>query len=98
MLLPFSSQPLPDAPSLGAVLMRSMLANRNEFERHLQPSDLLMVPPLPAGMSILDWGRHGELMTRAHSWGLTEVDRLREDGHSALTRFQASAAIVPARR
>lgn len=98
MLFPFSSRPLPDAPSLGAVLMRSLLANRNEFERHLQPSDLLMVPPLPAGMSILDWGRHGELMTRAHSWGLTEVDRLREDGHSALTRFQASAAIVPARR
>ncbi len=98
MLLPFSGAPLPDAPSLGAVLMRSMLANRNEFERHLQPTDLLMVPPLPAGMSILDWGRHHELMSRAHDWGLTEVDRLREEGHPALDQFEVTGSIVSARR
>ena len=98
MLLPFSGPPLPDAPSLGAVLMRSMLANRNEFERHMQPSDLLMVPPLPAGMSILDWARHGEVMAGAHAWALAEVDRIRQEGHSALTGFEAVASIVPARR
>ncbi|MGD9804175.1 MAG: patatin-like phospholipase family protein [Hyphomicrobiaceae bacterium] len=96
-LLPFSRNVLPDAPSLGAVLMRSMLANRNDFERHLQESDLLMVPPVPAGMSILDWGRHGELMQAAYVWGLNEIGRARTHGHPAVEMFSASSPIVTVR-
>lgn len=96
-LLPFSRHTLPDAPSLGSVLMRSMLATRNDFERHLQESDLLMVPPVPAGMSILDWGRHGELMDRAYAWGLNEIDRARTEDHPAVRMLPAMASIVQAR-
>jgi hypothetical protein len=96
-LLPFSRRKLPDAPGLGAVLMRSMLATRNDFERHLQESDLFMVPPVPAGMGILDWGRHGELMQRAHAWGVEEIARARTKGHPAVAEFPATAPIVMAR-
>ena len=96
-LLPFSRRSLPDAPSLGTVLMRSMLATRNDFERHLQESDLLMVPPVPIGMGVLDWGRHSELMEAAHAWGLREIERCRAAGHAAVQRFAATSPIVPAR-
>lgn len=85
-LVPFGRPPLPKAPSLGSVLLRSLMANRHEFERHLTPSDLLLVPPLPPGMSILDWSRHTELMRRAHAWGLEEIQRQRAAGHPALDK------------
>jgi len=96
-LLPFSRHALPEAPSLGAVLMRSLLANRNDFERHLQDSDLLMVPPVPAGMGVLDWGRHSELMERAYEWGLGEIAGARGRGHAAVTKLPVGAPIVPVR-
>lgn len=97
LLLPFSGVPLPDAPSLGSVLMRSLLANRHGFDRHLQASDLLLVPPLPTAMSILDWGRHSEVMARAYEWGLVEIDRVRGEGHPAVEQWAATAPIATAR-
>jgi len=97
-LLPFSRRAIPNAPSLGTVLMRSLIATRNEFERHLQESDLLMVPPVPAGMSILDWGRHSELMSDAYQWGREEIERALARHHPAVESFSARDAIVKARR
>jgi NTE family protein len=97
LVLPFGHKPLPEAPSLGSVLMRSLLANRHGFERHLQPSDLLLVPPLPTAMGILEWGRHSEVMAAAYEWGLAEIDRIRAEGHPALEQWAATAPIVPAR-
>ncbi len=84
MLQPFGRQPLPKAPSLGSVLLRSLMANRQDFERNMQAGDLLLVPPLPSDMSILDWGRHSELMQRTYAWGLQEIGRLKSEGHPAL--------------
>jgi hypothetical protein len=60
------------------------MANRHGFERHLRPTDLLLVPPLLDHMSVMDWGRHRELYQATHAWALTEVDRLRASGHAAL--------------
>ena len=69
-LVPFRRVPLPDAPGLGSVLMRSLMVNRQDFERHLTPRDLLMVPPLPRDMGILEWSRHtradGERLPLGH--------------------------------
>ena len=76
MLNPFLRGALPRAPGVGTVLMRSMMANRQDFERHLRPDDLLLVPPFPQDMGILDWHRHTELMDRTYRWGLREVARL----------------------
>lgn len=78
MLMPFAGTPLPEAPRLGSVLLRSLMANRQEFERHLKPDDLLLVPPLPDNMSILDWERHAELSHESHLWAGAELIRRRE--------------------
>ena len=50
-----------------------MMANRQDFERHLRPDDLLLVPPFPQDMGILDWHRHTELMDTTYRWGLREM-------------------------
>ena len=86
-LVPFRRVPLPDAPGLGSVLMRSLMVNRQDFERHLTPRDLLMVPPLPPDMGILQWSRHTELMQSAYRWAMAEIPRLQAEGHPALARI-----------
>jgi NTE family protein len=80
-LNPFGRKRLPDAPGLTTVLMRSLMANRNDFKRQLKPDDLLMVPPIPENTGILDWHRHTELVRHAYWWGLEEVGRLRKAKH-----------------
>ncbi len=83
-LTPFGRVPLPNAPSLGSVLLRSLMANRQDFERHLRADDLLLVPPLPSDMSILDWGRHRSLMDASHTWCTAELARLKTAAPAAL--------------
>ncbi|MFN3622945.1 MAG: patatin-like phospholipase family protein [Hyphomicrobium sp.] len=78
---PLARGKLPDAPGLTTVLMRSLMANRHDFHRHLRPGDALFVPPIPADMGILDWHRHAELVRNAYWWGLEEVQRLRRAHH-----------------
>jgi NTE family protein len=99
MLNPFLRRTLPRAPSVGSVLMRTMMANRQDFERQLRPDDLLLVPPFPQDMGILDWHRHTELMEQTYRWGLREAARLKGDGHTALRGLAeaeaALAAMVP---
>ena len=81
---PFMRHTLPPAPGVGTVLMRSMMANRQDFERRLRPDDLLLVPPFPQDMGILDWHRHTELMDRTYRWGMREIARLMTEGHPVL--------------
>jgi hypothetical protein len=57
-----------------------MMANRQDFERRLRTDDLLMVPPCPRDMGIMDWHRHTELMDLTYRWGMREVARLRAEG------------------
>ena len=59
------------------------LANRQDFERRLRPEDLLLVPPFPADMGILDWHRHTELMTATYHWAMVELARLKAEGRCA---------------
>jgi NTE family protein len=84
MVNPFLRRSLPRAPGVGTVLMRSMMANRQGFERRLRADDLLLVPPFPQDMGILDWHRHTELMDRTYRWGLREIQRLMTEGHPVL--------------
>ncbi len=69
---------LPEAPGLTTVLMRSLMANRHDFNRQLKEEDLLLVPPIPDDMGILDWHRHAELVENAYRWGLEEMARLKQ--------------------
>jgi len=88
-LNPLTRGRLPDAPGLTTVLMRSLMANRHDFNRQLKPADLLLVPPIPDDMGILDWSRHAELFENAYHWGLEEMGRLGKSGHPILKRETA---------
>jgi NTE family protein len=81
---PLRRQPLPQAPGPIAVLVRSLESGRVDFERHMRPSDLLLTPPMPPDMGVLDWYRHTELMEAAHHWGQSEIARLQAEAHPAL--------------
>lgn len=84
-LNPFRRTPLPPAPGLSAVLMRSLMANRHNYTRDITPGDLLLVPTFPADMGLLDWHRHREMLDRAYDWTRAEVGRLASNGgHPAL--------------
>jgi NTE family protein len=80
-LNPMARGKLPAAPGLTTVLMRSLMANRDDFNRQLRPGDTLLVPPIPDDMGILDWSRHTELFDDAYRWGLAEMARLKKAGH-----------------
>ena len=84
LVTPYLRSALPQAPGVGTVLMRSLMANRQDFEQHLRPDDLLLVPPFPQDMGILDWHRHTELMDSSYRWGLREMARLKAEGHPVI--------------
>lgn len=92
ILNPLARNRLPAAPGLTTVLMRSLMANRQDFNRQLKPDDVLMVPPIPANMGILDWQRHSELFRNAYWWGLEEVQRLKRVRHPIM-----ASTVDPAR-
>lgn len=75
MLNPWGKTALPALPSAGSILVRSLMANRNHFERHLQPEDWLLMPPVPAGLGPLDWRRHREVAAMAYTYAKAEMAR-----------------------
>ena len=66
---------LPQAPGLATVLMRSLMANRQDYQRHIGDDDILLVPPIAADIGFLDWHRHVELVKSGYDWTLTELQR-----------------------
>ncbi|MGI9477056.1 MAG: patatin-like phospholipase family protein [Hyphomicrobiaceae bacterium] len=78
---------LGDVPMIGAVLSRALMAGSEKFDPHLGPDDLLMVPPLPPEIGLLDWHRHGELKAGAYEWTKAEVARLRARRDHALAQM-----------
>jgi NTE family protein len=84
LLLPFRRGGVPPAPSLRQVIVRALMANRHGFERHLRPTDALLVPPMLDRMSVMDWGRHRELSEATYAWTLGQIDLLRDAGHAAV--------------
>ena len=85
---PWRWRTLPDAPGIVAVLMRSMMANRHAFKQHLTADDLLLVPPVPPEIGLLDWHRHTELFDLSHKWGLKEAARLDRDMPDLASKFR----------
>jgi len=95
---PLARGKLPDAPGLTTVLMRSLMANRHDFQRQMKPGDVLFVPPIPSDMGILDWHRHSELVRNAYWWGLEEVQRLQRARHPLMAMVGADASANAAER
>ena len=65
----------PRAPGVVSVLLRSLMANRQDFTRNMTDEDLLMIPPLPENASFLDWTRHADIAAQAYAWAKHELDR-----------------------
>lgn len=86
VLNPLRRDRLPDAPGLVTVLMRALMANRRDFLRELHQDDISLVPPIAAGVSFLDWHRHGELFQSAYLWTRDEVASLAASGEPAWLR------------
>ncbi|MFY0614242.1 MAG: patatin-like phospholipase family protein [Hyphomicrobiaceae bacterium] len=80
---------LGEVPMIGAVLARALMAQSQRFDPHLGPDDILLVPPLPPEIGLLDWHRHGELKSDAYQWTLSEVARLQAQQDQALARMIA---------
>lgn len=72
---PFRRNALPAAPGLMTVLMRSLMANRQDFTRTMGEEDLLVIPPVPEDMGFLDWHRHSELVELSYQWAISEFER-----------------------
>lgn len=78
-LNPFSASALPKAPSAATVLVRSLMANRGHFERHIGADDWLLVPPTPQDMGALDWRRHSALADAAYQYTAEEIRLRRQE-------------------
>lgn len=72
---PLRRSSLPDAPGLATVLMRSLMANRQDYQRHIGGDDLLLAPPIASSFGFLDWHRHLELMQFGRDWTTQELAR-----------------------
>lgn len=70
-------QRLSETPLIGAVLARALMAQSERFDSHLGDNDILLVPPIPKGIGLLDWHRHAELKAGAYAWMQNEIEQLR---------------------
>ena len=83
------------APPIHTVLLRSLMANRLDYRRHMTAEDLMLSPPFPADMGVLDWHRHGELRSLSYAWCRAELDRLAREGHPCLEAAGVTATGLP---
>ncbi len=78
---------LGDVPMIGAVLARALMAQSQKFDPHLGADDILLVPPLPPEIGLLDWHRHGELKSDAYNWTTAKLDEMRRGNDPVLGRM-----------
>ena len=81
ILNPFSRTHLPIAPSIATVLLRSLMVGRERLADTLEPDDLLVNPPLPQGIGVMDWDRHAELSAIAYDYTSRLIDEMWTNGH-----------------
>jgi NTE family protein len=78
LLTPRRSRKLP-VPGIAETIIRSMTAGRTSDITTLGESDLLLVPPLPADMTFLNWRRTGEIIAAARAYAAREVEQLQAE-------------------
>jgi NTE family protein len=80
LLNPFARR-LPRAPGVATVLLRSLMVHRERLSDTLNAEDLLVAPPLPEDVNMMDWHRHAELTARAYNHTAKLIEGLRAAGH-----------------
>lgn len=81
LLNPFGRRHLPKAPGVATVLLRSLMVRRERLADSLRSEDLLLSPPLPEDVGVMDWHRHAELTSRAYDYTAKLIEGLRASGH-----------------
>lgn len=91
ILLPFRKKLLPAAPSAVSVLWRSLLAHQRYDSLPAAPLDLVMRPPLPAGIEVMDFERHSEIYEASYLWAREAIAALEEAGNPAVSAILAAS-------
>jgi NTE family protein len=81
LLNPFAWGRLPQAPGVATVLLRSLMVHRERLSETLKSEDLLIAPPLPEDIGVMDWHRHEELSASAYDYAARLIEGLRASGH-----------------
>jgi len=76
-------------PTIPDIALRAQ--NPRWFTAEDLPQDLVVFqPPMPRGVSLLDFARHARIATLAHDWALGEIAQLREEGDPVFAAVAAS--------
>jgi NTE family protein len=86
LLNPFAWSRLPRAPGVATVLLRSLMVRRERLSDALNSEDLLIAPPLPENIGVMDWHRHEEVSARAYDYTAKLIEGLRAGGHPLFAR------------
>lgn len=89
-LLPFGRAKLPRFPSLAATIIGSMMATQKKLA-NLTDDDLVLAPPLPDDVSVMDWRQHTRLLADGYAFAAAELDRPPVRDHPALRKARAIA-------
>ena len=57
------------------------MVRRERLADTLRSEDLLIAPPLPDNINVMDWHRHEELSARAYDHTAKLIEGLRASGH-----------------
>ena len=87
-MLPFNDKELPKLPTLATTIIRSMMASQKKL-MNVTDLDLVLTPPLPRELSVMDWRQHTKLVADGHAFGLAELDRLTEEAHPVVETARA---------
>lgn len=71
----------PAAPGPATVLLQSLAVHRPRLELYMTDDDLLLAPPIPGHMGMMDWSKHSELMHRGYEYATRELANARAAGH-----------------
>jgi NTE family protein len=81
LVTPFRRAELPLAPSPQAVLVRSLMVNRQEVAEQMTAEDLLLMLPVPERYKHLNWREHRRLREMGYAFARTQLDAWRAQGH-----------------
>lgn len=82
-MFPFGDKELPKLPTLATTIVRSMMVSQKKLT-NVTDLDLILSPPLPVDMSVMDWRSHSQLVADGHAYTQIELDRLAEEKHPVI--------------
>jgi NTE family protein len=89
---------LPAAPGPQAVLVRALMRDNRDVAGLIEPGDIALRFPIPAGASVLDWSRHRELRDEARAFAAARLAEVASSSANMIAAEPLSADGVMATR